>query len=933
MKLPVGPRLAGTLAAALGVVLGVSLTGPPVAAVPEPRGGDPLEPGAPTTAWREGALRVDTAALLSRSDVALRVAPWRADQAMPLGNGTLGAAVWAADGFTAQLNRGDTFPDLRSAGHLRLPDLMALSSAPDYSGRLDLHDATLVQEGAGTIVRTWVRADKDQLVVDVSGANPDREQTVELALWKGRTPVTEAHGAVASLAESWVDDKNGAAFSQLTAVTADARDVRARVLDERTVAVTFRPREDGSFRVLAGVPEWDGQHQRLRAEQATRVTPTVESAHLRWWHDFWDRATPMRLDSADGKARYYEALRAQQLYMSAASMRGDEPASHGGVTSLFSPYRDDIHWSPDSWWHFNLRQPVWVNRGAGVAELNEAYLDLYLDRIEEMRAWTRRAWPEADGICVPEFLRYDGSSEAACSSSKGPDWLNRILSTGPEVLQNIWQQYLHTGERRLLERGYPLMVGVVEFYLSLLEEGEDGLLHLHGVNSLEVQWDTTDPTPDVAAMRTMFPIVADLASKRGDADLAQRLREAARRLPELPTTIRNGVEVIAWSATDEPGRNTQNPDLEAVWPWRVVGADSQLAQDTFTHRAYLQTREWASDAQWAAWLRRPADMVSLLARGTDDFQAFSNGFSAHNRRHDPLRGGGFYDGWNAVVASTLQDALVQEHDGVVTVAPAWPEAWRGVGAVEVPGGHRVSVEVASGEPTLVGVQAGRTDDLVIASPWSGAEVEVVDEQGRVVSSTSGDQVTARVVAGRSYVLQRVDRPLSSYAFDRLGGEQATDVQRHGTRVYGVESSTPQVVSDSVRVVAPYKLRQMVRTEVGAPVYVDRSYVVSSVPPEMAGTLMVRGANDDGKVVSDDYLTLELAKPTTVYVAFDGRGEGTWWPKWLVSGGWTRTGDVVGTTDRPLVVFRKEVDAGTLVLGGNSGVAGQGSSAYVTFVRE
>jgi hypothetical protein len=37
---------------------------------------------------------------------------------MPLGNGTLGAAVWAANGFIARLNRIDTFPDRKSTGQV-----------------------------------------------------------------------------------------------------------------------------------------------------------------------------------------------------------------------------------------------------------------------------------------------------------------------------------------------------------------------------------------------------------------------------------------------------------------------------------------------------------------------------------------------------------------------------------------------------------------------------------------------------------------------------------------------------------------------------------------------------------------------------------------------------------------------------------------------
>jgi len=48
---------------------------------------------------------------MHRSDIVLERPNRDASQAMPLGNGRLGVAVWAAEGLTAQLNRADTLPD------------------------------------------------------------------------------------------------------------------------------------------------------------------------------------------------------------------------------------------------------------------------------------------------------------------------------------------------------------------------------------------------------------------------------------------------------------------------------------------------------------------------------------------------------------------------------------------------------------------------------------------------------------------------------------------------------------------------------------------------------------------------------------------------------------------------------------------------------
>ena len=63
-----------------------------------------------TTAWKAGHFAVDAAGLLGRSDIVLGQPNTKPAEAMPMGNGRLGIAVWAADGFTAQLNRADTLP-------------------------------------------------------------------------------------------------------------------------------------------------------------------------------------------------------------------------------------------------------------------------------------------------------------------------------------------------------------------------------------------------------------------------------------------------------------------------------------------------------------------------------------------------------------------------------------------------------------------------------------------------------------------------------------------------------------------------------------------------------------------------------------------------------------------------------------------------------
>src|SRR5271156_5355891 len=155
-----------------------------------------------TTAWQAGHFAVDAAGLLGRSDIVLGQPNTKPAEAMPMGNGRLGIAVWAADGFTAQLNRADTLPHRDSPGQIVIPGLAALTSAKDFSGRLDLYNGSLVGHRAGITRTAYVQTATDTLVVDVTGADPEVQQTATLRLWEPRKPKATAADNTGTLAES-----------------------------------------------------------------------------------------------------------------------------------------------------------------------------------------------------------------------------------------------------------------------------------------------------------------------------------------------------------------------------------------------------------------------------------------------------------------------------------------------------------------------------------------------------------------------------------------------------------------------------------------------------------------------------------------------------------------------------------------------------------
>src|SRR5262249_50747566 len=109
----------------------------------------PQAHAAPSTAWIGNQFQVDVPNVGKRASIVVPAPPEQATQLMPLGNGQLGAAVWAANGFTAQLNRTDTWPTRRSPGQLTIPGLTALTGASNFTASVDLYDAVYRQQGGG----------------------------------------------------------------------------------------------------------------------------------------------------------------------------------------------------------------------------------------------------------------------------------------------------------------------------------------------------------------------------------------------------------------------------------------------------------------------------------------------------------------------------------------------------------------------------------------------------------------------------------------------------------------------------------------------------------------------------------------------------------------------------------------------------------------
>jgi hypothetical protein len=787
-----------------------------------------------TTAWHDGAFAEDAAGIVGRSDIVIQQPNVSDAQSLPLGNGSLGVAAWAANGFTAQLNRSDTMPDRLSPGQVEIPGLSAMTAASDFSGTLDLYNGVLEESGGGIAMKAWVPAGKDELVIDVTGAAPNAAETADLHLWNGRTPTAAASGGIGSLSQTWVDNtqtgNSGQTFGAMSAITASGKDATASVVSPASVQVAFTTSATGAFRVVVAAPSWKGGDAQAAAAKligpdALLPGPLLLAEQAHWWNGYWAKAGLVEMNSSDGTAQYMENLRDIYLYTEAASMKsGTYPGSPAGVADMFAYDQDQQDWYPAGYWLWNLRGQISANLSSGNYALNIPVFDMYLNDLPAIEAWTKAEMGGLPGACIPETMRFDGNGyynggddtqNASCATASSPSYNAEDITSGAELAMWIWQQYQDAGSISFLRKYYPLLEQTSIFLLAYQQAGPDGFLH-GTANAHETQWAVTDPTTDIAADQALFPAVVSAAALlHKDSSLAAQLKtalteiepyartdEATRQqlLNPQPTSASavasldaQGTDVIADSYQPSATlRNSENIGLEPLWPWAVVGDNSTVGGDdltaledrTYADRPNRIANDWSFDAVDAARLDLPDQVQSDMTAIAEKYQAYIDGMGnvfGSSPGDEP------YIELSSTTATAADEALATDYDGTLRFAPAWPSDWDVSGTVYIQGGSKVDVQVQGGTITTAAIQAGSTGALTVRSPWSGRQVEVVN--GRtgavVVRPTTAATFKVPVRAGQSYLVEQASSPTTALPFAPVTGTRATDPKKLGKQQIGL----------------------------------------------------------------------------------------------------------------------------------------------------
>jgi len=147
-----------------------------------------------------------------------------------------------------------------------------------------------------------------------------------------------------------------------------------------------------------------------------------------------------------------------------------------------------------------------------------------------------------------------------------------------------------------------------------------------------------------------------------------------QKLPDLPTREVNGIRMLAPAEKFEDKRNIENPELYAVFPFRLFAFDKphvDLAVQALNHRWDKGNSGWRQDDVFMAYLGLTEEAREYLV---------GRARSKHEASRFPAFWGPNYD-WvpdqdhGSILIKTLQAMVLQSDGNTIHLLPAWPKDW------------------------------------------------------------------------------------------------------------------------------------------------------------------------------------------------------------------------------------------------------------------
>ena len=714
----------------------------------------------------------------------------RWDEAVPLGNGTMGMLLWGeTNRLRLSLDRGDLWDERPSKAFTQVRSRFNWATIQQLvaSNRMDEFDTICDANYDYNSYPTKLPAGRVEVLLDES----QKIESFELNLATAEGVVC---GGAGELARAFVNAADighpvalirikGPPLKDVFLKTPDSvkklgytaphvgQGENLRWFDQPAaegfsyaICAAWQRAGDSTLLAVTVATSNEGKSPKAVAEARVRAAlaegyDKIFARHADWWAHFWEHSS-VNVPDQDILRHYYLV----RYFYGAASRRGAPPMPLQGVWSADSgslpPWKGDYHND------LNTQMTYLAYRESGDYDEGLCFLDFLWDRLPVFRKFARDFY-DAPGAAVPGVMSLAGQPLGG--------WGQYSLSP----TMGAWNAhlfYLHwrqTGDDQFLyQRAYPFCREIGTCLRALLKPDINGVLVLPLSSSPEV-FDNTrraflkpDSNYDLASMKMLFLALAEMADAMGDKRESVGWAATAGQLGEFHA--RPDGTLLLDEATPLPSSHRHLSNLMGLHPFNLITIDGgdrdrQIIDASLKDWAGKGTGAWCGYSfSWMSCLRaRVGDPESAL-RNLDIYaHAFilRNGFHANGDQSKSGFSGFTYRPFtlegNFLAMQAVQEMLLQSWSPtagqrdteVVRLFPAMPWRWHDASFEDLraEGGWLVSARRQNNATTWFKISATRTGVLRVRDNFGGREIKW--NQKNVVKV--GDNFVVKLKTGES----------------------------------------------------------------------------------------------------------------------------------------------------------------------------------------
>lgn len=502
------------------------------------------------------------------------------------------------------------------------------------------------------------------------------------------------------------------------------------------------------------------------ADQVTRLAQrsgfkASESKHKAWWAGFWRKSILEIPDPVLEKQWYLE-----QYKFGSTARKDAPPISLQGVWTAdngrIPPWKGDFHHD------LNTQLSYWPAYSGN--HLEEALG--YLNHLDENRAnyqrYTRQYFGK-DGLNVPGVTTLDGTEMGG--------WIQYSLSptVSAWLAQHYYLHWRYSMDRQFLKtRAYPWFKDVCLFLEQITTKDVNGLRKLPLSSSPEINdnkisaWFLDNTNYDLSLMKFAFEKGAELADELGLKDDAVKWRKVLSEFGNYALTGNHELKFAPEMPYNQSHRHFSH--LMAIHPLGLIkwedGEKSQaIIRNTVAQLEAIGPDYWCGYSySWLGNLQARAKNGPAAAKALEIFaKAFClpNSFHANGDQtksgYSKLTYRPFTLEGNLAFAAGIQEMLLQSYAGFIEIMPAVPNEWKNVSFenLRAEGAFLVSARKKNGRIEEVKISAEQGGDTRIMLPFE--QWEIVSRKGLETGKVIDGKLSIRSTPG-GYVVLRSKNP-------------------------------------------------------------------------------------------------------------------------------------------------------------------------------